>query len=274
MAPQTYQTCVTSPPYWQLRDYGVDGQIGMEPSPEEYVDTLDEVFREVRRVLRDDGTLWLNIGDTYASGGNGGGGSWVDKRDAWDSSAHSPGWRSPPDGLKHKDLCGMPWRVAFALQEDGRHLRSDIIWKKSNAMPESVDDRPFKQHEYLFLLAKSERYYYDADAIKEPVSGGAHSRGDWLHPKYAEPGSGVRANTSFSAAISDRLVDERHRRTVWETSVSRYPEAHFATFPPDLVPPASSPGLRRARVCSTPSPVAGRRGRSLCDRGGNLPASS
>ena len=170
MPDESVNCCVTSPPYWGLRDYGHEGQIGLERTPEEYVQRIVEVFREVRRVLKPDGTLWLNLGDSYTSGGR-------KERDPGQSKIHpafegerfADGLRpGTPSGLKPKDLVGIPWRVAFALQSDGWYLRSDIIWHKPNPMPESVTDRPTKAHEYLFLLAKNERYYYDADAIKEP----------------------------------------------------------------------------------------------------------
>src|SRR5690606_4071995 len=170
MPDQSINTCVTSPPYWGLRDYGVDGQLGLEPTPEEYVANLVEVFREVRRVLRDDGTLWLNLGDSYAGSGKG----------AWDNKevqkeVYVPDKDSPqcklkkvPQGLKPKDLVGIPWRVAFALQADGWYLRQDIIWHKPNCMPESVKDRCTKAHEYIFLLTKNSKYYFNSDLIREP----------------------------------------------------------------------------------------------------------
>lgn len=178
------QCCVTSPPYWGLRDYGCAGQLGLEKTPEEYVCNMVQVFREVRRVLRDDGTLWLNLGDSYAGGGKGGNppesehqkqktnrGSLLHAglhETARLAGAVDRSWQKPPPGIKCKDLVGIPWMVAFALRADGWYLRSDIIWHKPNQMPESVTDRPTKSHEYLFLLTKSQRYYYDAEAIKEP----------------------------------------------------------------------------------------------------------
>lgn len=168
------QACVTSPPYYALRDYGMDGQIGLEDTPDAYVQRLVDVFREVRRVLKDDGTLWVNIGDSYASGGRGGGGSFVEERKAWSGRESVTGWRSPPRGLKHKDLIGIPWMLAFALRTDGWHLRQDIIWHKPNPMPESVTDRCTKAHEYVFLLSKSPRYYMSPDGMKEPAVGGQH----------------------------------------------------------------------------------------------------
>ncbi len=191
--------CVTSPPYWGLRDYGVAGQLGLEATPAEYVARMVAVFGAVRRVLRPDGTLWLNIGDSYAGGGNGGGGSFAkdgircaepgtDK-----NKATRYGSMRTPDGLKPKDLCGIPWRLAFALQADGWWLRQDIIWHKPNPMPESVRDRCTKAHEYVFLLSKSERYYFDAEAVQEAASPEA-------------PG-----NKSHAAADAYEAGDEHHR---------------------------------------------------------------
>jgi DNA modification methylase len=197
--------CVTSPPYWGLRDYGVDGQLGLEENPEEYVTKMVAVFREVRRVLREDGTVWLNLGDSYAGGGRGGNpplgsGFWKQATNAGSLVAPS----SVPTGLKPKDLVGIPWRVAFALQADGWYLRQDIIWHKPNPMPESVTDRCTKAHEYIFLLSKSARYYYDAEAVDE---------------------EGVVVNS------------KRNRRSVWTVTTMPYKGAHFATFPPKLIEP-------------------------------------
>ena len=161
-------TCITSPPYWGLRDYGMDGQLGQEPTPSEYVSNLTEIFREVRRVLRDDGTLWLNLGDTYAGTGHKGDHTDPKNRDGRTGQAHAV--NNKIEGLKPKDLVGIPWRVAFALQDDGWYLRQDIIWHKPNAMPSPVKDRPTTAHEYLFLLSQSRKYYYNHEAIKEPCS--------------------------------------------------------------------------------------------------------
>lgn len=165
------QTVITSPPYWGLRDYGVAGQIGLEETPAAFVETMVRIFRDVRRILRDDGTLWLNMGDSYTSGGRSTHGTRIGYKQESNGGSMGMQLKRPelPAGLKSKDMVGMPWRVAFGLQADGWYLRSDIIWSKPNPMPESVTDRPTKTHEYLFLLAKSERYYYDADAIKEPA---------------------------------------------------------------------------------------------------------
>lgn len=341
---QQFHCCVTSPPYWGLRDYGtaqwsggepncdhlkvlpgsglgrstpqggqktnghqqegfkdtcrkcgavrIDQQLGLERTPEEYVSRMVDLFREVRRVLRDDGTLWLNLGDCYG-------------RDEA-KGQHKPGDSGKQDyiikrgngrianqvnltecSLKPKDLVGMPWRVAFALQADGWYLRSDIIWHKPNPMPESVTDRPTKAHEYIFLMSKSEKYFYNAEAIAEKASPDTHARygrgrsdnhkyadggpgrqtiatnkpgsrfykkpagwntgpGDHrdltgryapgVNPKCAEPGSGIKQNSSFSAAVKD-VLDYRNKRSVWTINTQAYPEAHFATFPEDLVRP-------------------------------------
>jgi DNA modification methylase len=175
---QSAQCCVTSPPYYGLRDYGVDGQIGLESSPSEFLQIMVDVFREVRRVLRDDGTLWLNMGDSYSSGGRGGNPTEETSglEGGQGSQRASMVGRTRISDLPPKNLMGMPWRLAFALQADGWILRQDIIWAKPNPMPESVRDRCTKSHEYLFLLSKSEYYYYDFDAMQEPVSGGAHPR--------------------------------------------------------------------------------------------------
>jgi site-specific DNA-methyltransferase (adenine-specific)/site-specific DNA-methyltransferase (cytosine-N4-specific) len=190
---------VTSPPYWGLRDYGVTHQIGAEEDVDDYVTNLADVFEEVRRVLQPDGTLWLNLGDSYTSGGR----TWraPDKK----NGARAMHYRAPtPSGLKPKDLIGVPWRVAFALQANGWYLRSDIIWYKPNCQPESVRDRPTQAHEYLFLLTKSLQYHYDYDAAREVRDDG---RG-W-----------------------------RNRRSVWAVNTVAFPMAHFATFPPELVAP-------------------------------------
>jgi DNA modification methylase len=235
---ESVHCCVTSPPYWGLRDYGTAGQIGLEPTPEEYVARMVEVFREVRRVLRRDGTLWLNLGDSYA-------GSWgaQSKREGegfaainLDRFTDKNAGRNPKLlGLKPKDLIGVPWRIAFALQADGWYLRSDIIWSKPNPMPESMKDRPTKAHEDLFLLAKSERYYYDADAIKEPATdmGRENGRdGRAEDPAARPPGTGPRTLKRL-----DYTTLGRNKRSVWTVAIEKYPNAHFATFPSKLVEP-------------------------------------
>jgi DNA modification methylase len=242
---------VTSPPYWGLRDYGIEGQIGLEPTPEEYLEKMVKVFREVKRVLRDDGTLWLNIGDSYANAqprgrmedqgdlSTGDHGELIPKRD-WSC------WN-----LKQKDLVGMCWRVAFALQSEGWYLRSDIIWAKPNPMPESVTDRPTRSHEYIFLFAKSARYFYDADAVREEQTGNAHSRGYSVSPKHGEEGSNIRNKASWQNTTREVIVPGgRNRRDVWTITTQPTPEAHFATFPESLVEPCIKAGTSERGCCS------------------------
>lgn len=232
------QTCVTSPPYWGLRDYGADGQIGLEQTPDEYVARMVKVFREVRRVLRDDGTLWLNLGDSYAGSGKGGNpdhSEWAGfvGNKAREKTAQASG-PIVPDGLKPKDLVGIPWRVAFALQADGWYLRSDIVWSKPNPMPESVTDRPTKSHEYVFLMSKSARYLYDHEAIREPLVSTAK--------QYLMAGKSVRENHAYEAVGGrplgpksfQNVPEARNARSVWQIATKPYAEAHFAVFPPEL----------------------------------------
>lgn len=312
---QSVQMCVTSPPYFGLRDYGtaswdggdpicqhrvgnqvqdskapgaiqsgmrpgadastcklcgakrIDQQIGLEATPDAFVAKLVEVFREVRRVLRDDGTVWLNLGDSYANNGTGGNGATGGRDKSTLQSAMPPIGTTPvkksvPEGLKVKDLIGIPWRVAFALQADGWYLRQDIIWHKPNPMPESVQDRCTKAHEYLFMLSKSARYHYDADAIKEPsvtqlelpdangstLSGGAYGRhvlGDAI-PEKDRRTDKQRGHRRRHAGFNDRwdgLTKEqqgsmgRNKRSVWTVATRPYAGAHFATFPPELIRP-------------------------------------
>jgi site-specific DNA-methyltransferase (cytosine-N4-specific) len=297
LADESIHCCVTSPPYWGLRDYGVAGQLGLEKTPEEYIAVMVDVFREVWRVLRDDGTLWLNMGDSYATQGGENttpqtGPAFVNKlrgkevicrskriprigksQNKGNGSSDLPdaphrsrwgGGNNPAAGLlKPKDLIGTPWTLALAMRADGWYLRCDIIWEKKNPMPESVKDRPTRAHEYIFLMTKSERYYYDADAIAEAVEGTAHTRGNGVNPKAMSPVSGwaygakshraidhnrpaahegagpkfkIKQNESFSAAING-LVEKRNKRTVWEVNPQPFPEAHFATFPEELIKP-------------------------------------
>lgn len=244
---------VTSPPYWGLRDYGVEGQIGLEPTPDLYVSHLVEVFREVWRVLRDDGTLWLNLGDSYAANGVSGLSIKGDSSTLVGSanSAHAVQRKVVPYGLKPKDLVGIPWRVAFALQADGWYLRSDIIWSKPNPMPESVTDRPTKAHEYLFLLAKSERYYYDAEAISERA---VYAGGDAGYAGYSARAIAMGRNPSGNEKPGAAAIngDTRNRRSVWTISTQPYPEAHFATFPEDLVKPCVLAGCHPGGIVLDP----------------------
>ena len=240
------QTCVTSPPYFGLRDYGVDGQIGLEDTPEAYVARLVEVFREVRRVLRDDGTLWLNIGDSYAANRSyqvpstkGG------AKHGHGQAAGGKGSRVP-DGLKPKDLIGIPWMLAFALRADGWYLRQDIIWSKPNPMPESVRDRCTKAHEYVFLLSKSERYFFDSEAMKEPAVS-EKPAGNKRH-KYADAYAAGKSEEHRTKAglLSLASVEwqKRNRRSVWTVATRPYKGAHFATFPPALIEPCILAGSR------------------------------
>ena len=232
--------CATSPPYWGLRDYGIEGQLGLEKTPEEYVEKVVAIFREVRRVLRNDGTLWLNLGDSYAGGGRAGKGG-VQIWGGIESTNQKRVYGAPTEkikGLKTKDLVGIPWRVAFALQADGWYLRQDIIWHKPNPMPESVRDRCTKAHEYIFLLSKSERYYYNADAIAEQANPLYKSR--YKTPFYTgikeSSGSG-RPNGASNTGGMKEYRGYRNRRSVWTVTTKPYKGAHFATFPPDLVEP-------------------------------------
>jgi site-specific DNA-methyltransferase (cytosine-N4-specific) len=208
MPEKIFQCCVTSPPYWGLRDYDAENQIGAEDSLEDYIDNLVSVFREVRRVLADDGTLWLNIGDSYTSGNR----TWrdSDKKNPARGMSYRP---ATPDGLKPKDLIGIPWRIAFALQADGWYLRTDIIWNKPNCQPESVKDRPTRSHEYIFLFSKSERYYYDHESIKEPTQMNGQTRNK-------------RTVWSIDPAES-----------VWNINTEPFKGAHFAVFPSALIRP-------------------------------------
>lgn len=245
MPDKSVHCCVTSPPYFGLRDYGHDGQIGLEPTPDEFVAALVAVFREVRRVLRDDGTLWLNLGDSYAGYHGNKNAAYVDapsnKGGDFENQRSSTVGSS---GLKQKDLIGIPWRVAFALQDAGFYLRQDIIWHKPNPMPESVRDRCTKAHEYLFLLSKSPRYYFDSEAIKEPEVCG-RKRGPALHPDSK--------STNGNSGLSRRESDgKRNRRSVWSVATRPYKGAHFATFPPDLIEPCILAGSPEGGVVLDP----------------------
>lgn len=299
---ESLHCCVTSPPYWGLRDYGtgtweggsvecdhlapkaggtgqasalqvsvkrvdfesggqyrevcgkcgarrIDRQLGLEKTPEEYVAKMVEVFREVRRVLRGDGTCWVNMGDSYAGGGRGWEYCDPNGKQLTNRGVVGVVKSEIPKGLKSKDLCGIPWRLAFALQADGWYLRSDIIWHKPNPMPESVTDRPTKAHEYLFLLSKSERYFYDAEAIREPNETDGefiteeNKRGGWrpeggkdseLVGGKIENGRKAREDGKFPRLLNP---NGRNKRTVWTVPTAPYSEAHFATFPPDLIKP-------------------------------------
>jgi hypothetical protein len=277
-----FEGCQDGHPDWptvpchpeSLRDYGVEGQLGLEPTPESYVANLVEVFRLVRDLLADDGVLWLNLGDSYA--GSGRGGHVSDTSTLQGSIEHeqecrkargsqlAPGlhaaaaaagaigraWVPPPAGLKQKDLVGIPWRVAFALQADGWHLRSDIIWSKPNPMPESVTDRPTKAHEYLFLLAKRERYYYDADAIREPHVSPAIPRN--RHQNGGGSAESLSGDVRQKFGVMEYHEAGRNKRSVWTISPQPYSGAHFATFPEALVEPCILAGSRVGDVVLDP----------------------
>ena len=258
-------TCVTSPPYYGLRDYGHAGQIGLEDTPTAYVDRLVAVFAEVARVLRDDGTLWLNLGDSYAGsrpiGRNDTSANDLARRSARyrtgkgkGSAVGHQGTRPSPPGLKTKDLMGIPWRVAFALQDAGWYLRSEIIWHKPNPMPESVKDRPTKAHETLFLLTRSPRYYYDHEAIKEPCTEEYAVSGRHRRPDTALRTSGFEIRGSLHSQSGST---QRNKRSVWTIASQPYPGAHFAVMPPALVEPCIKAGAPIGGVVLDPFCGAG-----------------
>jgi DNA modification methylase len=286
---QSAHCCVTSPPYFGLRDYGNDGQIGLEQSPCEYIAQLVDVFREVRRILRDDGTLWLNLGDSYA----GNGGQTPQTGELFKGRARQRetimlSARIAAPGLKPKDLIGIPWRVAFALQADGWWLRQDIIWAKPNPMPESVTDRCTKSHEYLFLLTKSERYYFDQDAIAEPVTGSTIER--LSQPNIEKQGGSItpsKGNGAMKAVMKRSGNKERkppaargvpadgngdvagsipwegttrNKRSVWTVATTPFKDAHFATFPPALIEPCVLAGCPQGGIVLDPFGGAGTTG--------------
>jgi DNA modification methylase len=247
------QTCVTSPPYFGLRDYGHNGQIGLEPTPDDFVAAMVEVFREVRRVLADDGTLWLNLGDSYYNYRPGnysdnrahafGGARTEDKKRGMPDDPSSSKRGTKITGLKEKDLIGIPWRVAFALQADGWYLRQDIIWHKPNPMPESVRDRCTKAHEYIFMFSKKPKYFFDYEAIKEPVAPSSAAR--LAQPTLAQQVGSARVpgktNGNMKAVGNG---ETRNRRSVWTVTTKPYKGAHFATFPPALIEPCVLAGSR------------------------------
>lgn len=254
-------TCVTSPPYWGLRDYGVDGQLGLEPTPEEYTAKMVEIFREVRRVLKDEGTLWLNLGDSYCGTGNKG--EYKDPKYLDGRNGQKVALNNKIKGLKAKDLVGIPWRVAFALQADGWWLRSDIIWSKPNPLPESVTDRPTKAHEYIFLMSKSQKYYYDAEAIREtavngdpnPPRGSRGVLGNQNNGRRKQDEVGKRTYTGFNGRY--RPLEKRNKRTVWTVSTRPFSGAHFATFPEKLIEPCILAGSPEKGIVLDPFMGAG-----------------
>lgn len=251
---QTVNCCVTSPPYFGLRDYGVDEQIGLEETPEEYVDKLVSVFQEVKRVLKDDGTLWLNLGDSYNGSGKGGDKEGVSGKHTTNrGSVLVKGHLISVNGLKPKDLIGIPWMVAFALRADGWYLRSDIIWHKPNPMPESVKDRPTKSHEYIFLLSKSAKYYYDYEAIQEPTKGNEHDKRARISRKRfpTDKIAGIRKSGYYPMA---------NKRDVWTVNTQPFKEAHFAVFPEKLITPCILAGCPKGGIILDPFSGSGTTG--------------
>jgi len=243
------QTIVTSPPYWGLRDYGVEGQLGLETTPEEYTARMVEIFREARRVLRADGTLWLNLGDSYGAIGG---------------DTHS-GFNMRYTGLRPKNLIGIPWRVAFALQADGWYLRSDIIWSKPNPMPESVTDRPTKAHEYIFLMSKSEKYYYDQEAVKEDSKTDPNSKASMMFGSTKGKNNTSEKAHSNNVGKKWEINTKRNRRTIWEVATQPFKAAHFAVFPPKLIEPCVLAGAPEDGIVLDPFNGSGTTGR-VCKR--------
>lgn len=253
--------CVTSPPYWGLRDYGVEGQLGLESTPEEYVSKMVEIFREVKRVLRKDGTLWLNLGDRYAASQSnnggcspkstlGGGGGKYREGSKNEAAYHATKPRKLNHGLKAKDLVGIPWMVAFALRADGWYLRQDIVWHKPNPMPESVTDRCTRAHEYIFMLTKKRKYFYDREAIREPAK-------PWNAGRMSAPKMGKHRPIDPYGQQTKKVYDVikgANRRTVWTIATQPYPGAHFATFPPKLIELCILAGTspKACEVCGAP----------------------
>jgi len=245
---ESVRCAVTSPPYFGLRDYGTDGQIGLEKTPNEYVEKIVAVFREVRRVLKKDGTLWLNLGDSYIAqktGSPGKGGQFLQGgRKTQKVASNRPTKKA--QGLKPKDLIGIPWRVAFALQADGWYLRQDIIWHKPNPMPESVRDRCTKSHEYLFLMSKSSKYYFDHEAIKEPSAQPNRKRADKMGGNKYQKGVKHSDGSVFTGSKT------RNRRDVWSITTKPFKGAHFAVFPEDLVEPCILAGSQKGDIVLDP----------------------
>ena len=253
------QMCVTSPPYYGLRDYGAEGQIGCEQTPLEYIDRLTEIFREVRRVLKSNGTLWLNIADTYC--GTGSNGAYTDPKNPKGRNGQSLSLARRAAGCKQKDLIGIPWLLAFALRADGWYLRSDIIWQKENPMPESCKDRPSRCYEHIFLLTKSKKYFYDAAAIAEPIASTTAARyrtGRGAGHKYADEVPGQGKVQGINRTRSGGYYDEaliptmRNKRDVWLINTVPYSGGHFAAFPPKLAETCIKAGCPKGGVVIDP----------------------
>lgn len=264
---ESIQCVVTSPPYWGLRDYGVEGQLGLEKTPEEYVQKMVEVFREVRRVLKKDGTLWLNLGDSYTGPKGNNKGNLLKAAQISDGhvrenqnhrgargETHPSVQMKTPMGLKPKDLVGVPWRIAFALQADGWFLRQDIIWHKPNPMPESVRDRCTKAHEYIFLLSKSPKYHFDYEAIKEPSVEFQKGR---VRQRTKINGVSFEDTMKLKLPNECAVTEFRNKRSVWSVTTKSFKGAHFATFPPDLIEPCILAGARPNDLVLDPFAGAG-----------------
>jgi len=251
LEPESVQMCVTSPPYWGLRDYGHDDQLGLEETPEEFTANMVEVFRQVKRVMKDDGTLWLNLGDSYSGSGKGTAGN-LGKKHNERHLEHKTGGIIPI-GLKQKDLVGIPWRVAFALQADGWYLRQDIIWHKPNPMPESVTDRCTKSHEYIFLLSKSAKYFYDADAIRETLAESSIKR---LNQDIDKQVGSTRAHGGQKSNGNMKTFGDvekgSNKRSVWTVTTKPYSDAHFAVFPEKLIEPCIQAGSKVGDIVLDP----------------------
>jgi len=254
-------TCVTSPPYWGLRDYGVDGQLGMETAPAEYCENMVKVFREVWRVLKDNGTVWLNLGDSYQSSNSK---QVPQTKDIGTQRAGCETRLKKVSGLKPKDLVGIPWRVAFALQADGWYLRQDIIWAKPNPMPESVTDRCTKSHEYIFLLSKNQKYHFNNEAIKEPFTESSIKRlktgwnGD---ESRGYPGKKHNNFSKYAGSEKTKETTHRNKRSVWSVTTKSYKGAHFAVFPEDLIYPCILAGCPEGGIVLDPFMGSGTTGK-------------
>ncbi len=287
MPTESVQCCVTSPPYWNLRDYKMDGQLGLERTPQEYIENMVEVFKQVKRVLKNDGTLWMNLGDSYAGNnaggfrpGSGRGDGKIDKRGQRNRNGNGC-----PEGLKPKDLIGIPWRTALAMQAQGWYLRSDVIWHKPNPMPESVTDRPTKSHEYIFMMTKRAKYFYDHKAILEPIAESQHGRirddavGGTSHVERGQHSKGGQykktsrgnkerkprpsppdGHAGAQAGSIPWEGETRNKRSVWTVATKPFPQAHFATFPPELIEPCILAGSRPGDLVLDPFSGAGTTG--------------
>ena len=267
----TVRTCVTSPPYWGLRDYGNDGQLGLEATPQEFVENLCQVFDEVWRVLAEDGTVWVNLGDSYAGGAAASGGKQrLGPNKDLDNQRNKVKLRKVGDGLKAKDLVGIPWRFAFAMQERGWYLRQDIIWAKPNPMPESVTDRCTKSHEYIFFFSKQPKYFFDSVAIREPL---AESSIDRLAQDLESQLGSTRANAGAKTNGNMKALGDpeagRNKRSVWNIASGSFKDAHFAVYPPALIEPCIKAGSAEGDTVLDPFSGSGTTGEVALKLGRN-----